>query len=293
MPLCRHGGVSYSGPVSFAPGDPLSSDRQEGGGPRVSPQEYERMAVAAETIRACREALADGGSTIVAATTGLSEPLLEWRHYPEGEVYDPESHAQFFYHTHPGKDRPAREHGHFHTFLRAEGAPSGIRPLLLPEVAVAAAPPAPQAAPLKRGVRDEVSHLIAISIDGAGEPIRLFTTNRWVTGETWYRAEDVILMLDRFRIGDTTPPSLLHRWVAAVVALFRPQIAALLHERDAAIMAWRRRRRSHVFEDVRLEVPSSLDIDLDAQLAVVDGLRGGNARLRPPRLPPMAEGWGS
>ena len=81
--------------------------------------------------------------------------------------------------------------------------PSGVAPLLLPELAVAdvAALP-PQAAPLKRGERDEVSHLIAIAIDFRGEPIRLFTTNRWVTGETWYRAEDVTRMLDRFVIAE-------------------------------------------------------------------------------------------
>jgi hypothetical protein len=291
MPLCRRRGVSYSGPVSFALGDPVLSQGREAGGLRVGQEEQERMAAAAARIRACREELVRAGSTIVVEATGGAAPFSEWRHYPEGEVYDPESHAQFFYHAHPGTGRPAREHGHFHTFLRAEGAPPGVQPLLLPEIAVAHAPP-PQAAPLKRGACDEVSHIVAISVDRAGAPIRLFTTNRWVTGETWYRAEDVIAMLDRFRLGDAAAPALLSRWVAAVVALFRPQIAALLCERDAAVMAWRRRRRAHVFEDVRLEVASSLDIDLDAQLAFVDALGSAGRGDRSARLPPMAEGWG-
>ena len=78
--------------------------------------------------------------------------------------------------------------------------PAGVAPLILPETAVARGSTAsPQAPPLKLGRRDEVSHLVAIALDYAGEPIRLFTTNRWVTGETWYRADDVIKMLDCFK----------------------------------------------------------------------------------------------
>jgi hypothetical protein len=173
--------------------------------------------------------------------------------------------------------------------------PSGVAPLLLPELAVAdvtALPP--QAAPLKRGERDEVSHLIAIAIDIRGEPIRLFTTNRWVTGETWYRAEDVTRMLDRFVIAEREPSVVLNRWIGAMIHLFHPQIAALLQARDETVMAWRRRRRTHVFEDPRLEITSSLDIQLDTQLALVDRARDRSdksAVRRVPALPPMAEGW--
>ena len=190
---------------------------------------------------------------------------------------------------------PARERGHFHTFLRAEGMPPGVAPLLLPELAVAevAALP-PQAAPIKRGSRDEVSHLIAIAVDRRGEPLRLFTTNRWVTGETWYPADDVIQMLDRFVVAEAEPSEVLNRWVGAMIQLFRPQIGALLRARDEAVMAWRRRRRTEVFEDPRLEVTSSLDITLEAQFAFIDAVRlraGRSALHRVAGLPPMGEGW--
>ena len=50
-----------------------------------------------------------------------------------------------------------------------------------------------------------MSHLVAIAVNSRGEPIRLFTTNRWVTGETWYHADDIIGMLDRFAIFDVEP----------------------------------------------------------------------------------------
>jgi hypothetical protein len=59
-------------------------------------------------------------------------------------------------------------------------------------------------------------------------------------------------------------------------------------------MAWRRRRRTQVFEDPRLEITSSLDIQLDTQLALVDRARDGSAEgafRRVSALPPMAEGW--
>lgn len=269
---------------------------RRGEGLRVSRAEIEQMASAAAMIRECRGELARGVGLIAEVTAGAAA-TCDWRHYPDGEVYDPQSHAQYFFHAHPRKGPPAPECGHFHTFLRAEGMPAGIAPLLLPELAVAeAAAPPPQAAPLKRGRRDEVSHLIAIAVDGRGEPIRLFTTNRWVTGETWYRAEDVIRMLDCFEIAEAAPSAALNRWIGAVIRLFHPQIAALLRARDETVMAWRRRRRAPVFEDTRLEVTSGLDIELDAQLAFVDKACCGSAEgaLRHmPGLPAMAEGWES
>jgi hypothetical protein len=192
--------------------------------------------------------------------------------------------------------RAVREHGHFHTFLRAEGMPVGVAPLLLPEVAVADALALPaQAPPLKRGIREEVSHLVAIAVEAQGEPIRLFTTNRWVTGETWYPAEDVISMLDRFVVTEVDPSETLNRWLGAVLRLFRPQIAELLRLRDQAVMAWRRRRRTHVFDDPALEITSSLDISIDAQFAFLDQVRSekaGRSSRRVFVLPAMSEGWG-
>jgi hypothetical protein len=264
-------------------------------GLRVSRAEIEQMTSAGAVIRDCRRELAARDANLLSEVTAGTAALSEWRHYPEGEAYDPKSHSQYFFHAHPATGRPAAEQGHFHTFLRAEGMPIGIAPLLLPELAVADVPALPpQAPPLKRGSRDEVSHLIAIAIDLRGEPIRLFTTNRWVTGEAWYRADDVIRMLDRFAIAAEEPSAVLNRWIGAMMGLFRPQIAALLRARDDTVMAWRRRRRTHVFEDPRLEVTSSLDIELDAQLAFVDGVRFRSAERtlhRVPGVPQMGEGW--
>jgi hypothetical protein len=198
--------------------------------------------------------------------------VVEWSHYPQGDVYDPLSHAQYFYHAHPPEQRTDPEHGHFHTFLRPRGMAPGTRPLIMPELAIADAPSAPVAPPVPQpnqgADNDELSHLVAIAVSETGEPVRLFTTNRWVTGETWYAAADVAAMLDRFAIDLARPSWPLNRWLTAMFRLFRPQMVALVHARDAAVMSFRRRRRGkvHVFEDRRLEVPSTVEIDIDEQV---------------------------
>lgn len=256
-----------------------------------------RAASAASVMRGCRSELAARGSNVVRELVGQTGHVEDWRHYPAGDGYDPISHCQYFFHRHPAPDATG-EFGHFHLFLRAEGMPRGTLPLLLPEAAIANLPTPPQAAPSKRGVRDEVSHLIAIAVDAAGEPVRLFTTNRWVTGETWYRADDVIRMLDRFTLDAAEPAGFVNFWLSAIVRLYQPEIAMLLHKRDAAVMdPRRRRRRVDVFEDPKLEITSSLAIDLDARLAAADRPAADRSAVRqpppPPLLPPMAEGWGS
>src|SRR5262249_24994256 len=133
---------------------------------RVSRDELEQMTSAAAAIGHCRRELAARNANLLSEVTAGSSIISEWRHYPEGEVYDPNSHSQYFFHAHPGKGpQVATECGHFHTFLRAEGMPIGVAPLLLPELAVAGfSTLPPQAPPLKRGTRDEVSHLIAIAV---------------------------------------------------------------------------------------------------------------------------------
>jgi len=264
----------------------------------------DREAAAVAALRECRAALAASGSTVIDAAIGAGESAAaDWVHYPPDEVYDPVSHLQYFYHRHPRAAAaptvlPA-EHGHFHLFLRGEGMPAGVVPMLLPETAVANAPrpgrSAPQSAPLKRGNRDEVCHLVAISVDGRGEPVRLFTTNRWVTGESWYRGDDVARMLDRLRRGGGPDRGgVLDRWIGAVLCLFHADIAALLQERDKAVADWRWRwPRSNALEDARLEIASSRTVDLAARLAAVEAAARPTTALPPRRLPSMADGWGS
>lgn len=221
-------------------------------------ERLETMLAAGREVRDCMRVLAKSGDNIVGELLRGTVTFYEWDHYPKGDVYDRATHAQYYYHAHPEKERPA-EHGHFHTFLRPAGMPKGIRPVPLPN---APAPAEPNAA---------LSHLVAIGMNRYGAPASLFTTNRWVTGETWYRAEDVIRMLDFFDIDLAHPSWPVNRWIGAMLGLFRPQIELLLRKRDEAI-ALRAREvpQGDVFEDRALAITSETAIDIDAQIAAIE-----------------------
>ncbi|MBI4184217.1 MAG: hypothetical protein HY521_09495 [Proteobacteria bacterium] len=221
---------------------------------QLPPERLARMAEAGREILAVYRALERGGDNVVGEILRGVETFYEWGHYPEGDVYDRVTHAQYYYHAHADKAR-GEEHGHFHTFLRPLGMPSGITPAPVPD---GAAP---------KGPNDALSHLIAISMDPMGKPTGLFTTNRWVTAETWYRAEDVAAMVERFEIGHARPSWPTNRWITAMLRLFEPQIVALLHARDRAVADWARAHPgSNVYEDRGLEVTSALPISVEEQI---------------------------
>jgi hypothetical protein len=104
-----------------------------------------------------------------------------------------------------------------------------------------------------------------------GYPVGLFAANRWVTGETWYPADDVIAMLDRFHIDHAAPSWPVNRWISAMSILFRPHAEALLRHRDAMIVAWQAQHAdTDVFEDRRLEITGYLPIDVSAWTAQLE-----------------------
>jgi hypothetical protein len=211
------------------------------------------MAAAGEEVVDCMRVLAKTGDNVVGELLRGAGTFFEWDHYPDGDVFDPGTHAQFFYHAH----RPG-EHGHFHTFLRPKGMPAKCKPAPLPDYE----PPEDE--------DDALSHLVGISMNEHGVPLRLFTTNRWLTGEVWYPAGHVCAMLKRFEIDHTRPSWPVNRWIGAMLQLFRPQIVALLHERDK-IMAGRTARNPDVnhYEDREEEIVSVRDIDIDDHIASI------------------------
>lgn len=223
----------------------------------LSGRRLQEMMTAGADVVECHRVLANTGGNIVGELLRGVETFFEWDHYPPGDVYDGNSHAQFYYHAHPQGVR-TKEHGHFHTFMRPRGMPENMRPA---EVSDFEMPEDPN---------DALCHLIGISMDAFGVPVRLFTTNRWVTGEIWYRAADVRAMLPRFGIDHAQPSWPVNRWITGMVRLFAPQIESLVDARDAAVEAWQTARpERNAFEDRELEVTSMLDIDIDDQIARV------------------------
>ena len=200
------------------------------------------MLMAGAEVLECQQVLERGGINLVSEMLRGEGEFVEYEHYPRNDVYDAESGAQYYYHSHRAL---LDEHGHFHTFMRH------------PNVTTAAS---------SNGDADagsHTTHLIAISMDAYGRPVGLFATNRWVTGEIWKPADTVLDMMSRFRIDHANPSWPVNRWMSSMLILCRPHIEALLTHRDHVLAEWARRHPERdVFEDRELEVTGYLPISV-------------------------------
>ena len=208
------------------------------------------MLDAAREIETCYRVLRKGGLNVVGEVL-RGYDFIEMNHYPPDDVFDADTHSQYYYHAHREVEN---EHGHFHTFVRAGGLPAGCVPLDVPH-AIEARPSGDQA----------ICHLVAVSMDAWGFPIELFTTNRWVTDDSWFRAEDAIAALQGFEIDHAFPSWPTNRWLTAMLRLYRPWIEAMLRHRDASMDAVQAARPAEdVYEDRAIEVIGTMPVDVDA-----------------------------
>ena len=219
-------------------------------------EQLQQMAAAGEEILEIYRVLEKAGSNVVAEVLRHQGTFYQWNHYPPGDSVDWETHSQYYFHAHP-QDQRGGEHGHFHCFMRYDGIAAGARPVALET---------PQA-----DNEDRIGcHLVAISMDKAGFPVGLFTTNRWVTDETWYGAADVGEMLNDFLIDHTHPSWATNRWLSAMFRLFSADISALAEDRDAAVAArMSENPGSDVYEDRGLEITSHRAISVTEKITAV------------------------
>jgi len=224
----------------------------------LSPGELETMAAAGEQILKCYHVLEKSGSNIVGEVLRGQGMFYELEHYPKGDVFDRDSHSQYYYHSHR-----ANEHGHYHTFLREDGMPAGCRPATQSEAA------------FMQERDDKLSHLIAISMNRAGYPIGLFTTNRWVAADNWYAADDVIRMLGAFEMDLAWPSWPVNVWITAILRLFRPQIVDLVRKRDAVVAEYQANHPDEdAFESRECDIPSFQKISVARQINRVNKALG-------------------
>lgn len=223
----------------------------------LSPKKRAAMRAAGQEVFECYRVLEKGGLNVVGEVLKGQGDFVEMEHYPRDDVFDTETHGQYYYHAHRGSDL---EHGHFHTFMRAGGMPAGVAPLDYPQ----ASEPWPRD-------DDAICHLVAIAMDAWGYPTGLFCVNRWVTDEAWYPAEAVIAMLDRFAVDHAFPNWAVNRWITAFLRLYRPHIEALIRHRDQVIAAWQQTYPDRdVFEDRALEITGYLPVAVDELLQQLD-----------------------
>ncbi len=177
--------------------------------------------------------------------TGLAQAALfgathfrEWQHYPRQDARDEANGTEFYYHAHAADERIRHEHGHFHVFSRTEPDGSFV-------------------------------HLVGISLDSYGLPIRLFLTNRWVTGESWVSAASIRPRLNRFCFKGYGPVAPLGDWLTAMIHLYRAEIEALHVMRED----WAKTRsaafssRAALLESRRYQVIAQRRVDLLQRLS--------------------------
>ena len=222
----------------------------------LSQDQLEKMLNAAQMVSETMRVLQKSETNIVGEILKTVDQFYQWEHLPADDVYDRTSHSQYYYHAHEKSETGGGihddEHGHFHTFIRGKAMPDAIRPLPLDDYDP------------NTDISDINTHIIGIGMNDIGVPIRLFTVNRWVSGETWMKAEDILTLLDSYEIDDARPSWPLNLWITNMIILFRPLIEDLIRQRDETIQKWSADNpdTDNVYEDRELEVTSHKDINL-------------------------------
>jgi hypothetical protein len=197
------------------------------------------IASGVERYRAARKALYHWlcltqrhGSLVRAFTAGCTP--LQHQHYPPGDLVAPGSGTQCYYHCHRGDG----EHGHLHLFRR----PRPQRPL---------------------------THLIAISLDGRGLPLALFSVNRWVSEDRWLPTADTLRLLEGVSLNGSACDPHLAGWLLHFLRFYRPRLESVLLQRDLRLSQVATSRRV-ALEARNLEIPSHCPIDWAADLAAAE-----------------------
>jgi hypothetical protein len=169
--------------------------------------------------------------------------IRQWDHYPNRDVVNGPLKCRWFYHCHPPEERGAGEHGHFHLFVDKSAVAPDVLPLVTGR-------PAPES-------QVDVVHIAALSISTDGLPLEWFTVNRWVTDEWLYPAPAIISLLPQISFRGRRGNGQVNRWLTAIVALYRGELADLLLQRDAVLI-----KSDLSGDDQNIEITSRCPVDL-------------------------------
>lgn len=195
--------------------------------------------LAAQELASIQMRLAETGRTLNQAALCGAKEFVEWQHYPNNDLVDERSGYEFYYHAHSADEMPRGEHGHFHVIKRNE-----------------------------KGFH----HLIGIALDQKGLPVRLFTTNQWVTGEEMVDSNFAIQSAMGFQMDIKGRMAPVSKWIGALMQLFQSEIEGLLVKRDREIdrlvakQGCRERilnaREHHVFSECKIDLMGRLSENL-------------------------------
>jgi len=224
----------------------------------MSASTLERMEDAAESLLQCYVELSATGTHVLAEILDGSSPR-QWDHYPHDDVVDAVIGYQFFYHSHSPRDRDAlMEHGHLHVFARTDVHAKAIESDTETDFLCQLNGEEPADA--------RTINLLCVALDAKGLPNRLFTVNRWVTGDHLASATATRRLVNGFHVRSERY-RLITNWLQALLHLFQPQVEQLLIERDRRLLKLAAGRiAAGLLEDESVEILSSIDIDIDQQI---------------------------
>jgi hypothetical protein len=148
-------------------------------------------------------------------------------------VSDTKSGYEFYYHAHSADEIGFDEHGHFHVFRRD----------LLNQ--------------------SRFTHLVGISLNQQGVPVRIFTTNQWVTGEQFQWADCVMHDVCHFDLHAKGRIAPIARWLSAFMHLFEEDIEQIVLARDLKVAQLSEKNDlASVFESRQHHILTQCNIDL-------------------------------
>jgi hypothetical protein len=217
----------------------------------LTTEEKGRRWIAATRLVQSLQGLAQRGQQVVQEMIGAAS-FVEWEHYPENDVRDKKRASQYFYHAHPGLQRPFTEHGHFHLFVHAQEL--GLRSK-------------------SRRYEEAPAHVFAVSMNAQGLPTGFFVVNRWVTKGPWLSYAECEIAIDNFAVKGRQGNKDINCFLTSLVSLYRTQILALIQQRDVVVeklcaQAGSVGDRRSLFANRQIEVlcytPISLLADIEA-----------------------------
>jgi hypothetical protein len=196
-----------------------------------------KLGLAAETLAAIQLGYAQKGQSLAQAALCGAAHFVEWQHYPRNDVTDANSGYEFYYHAHATDVTECAEHGHFHVFRRDATDQSHF------------------------------THLVAISLNQTGIPVRIFTTNQWVTGEQFQWADRVMDNIRDFHLCTKGRMVPIANWLGAFLQLFESEIEQIVLARDLKIAQLSEEDElSNVLESRRYHILTQCNIDLFSRL---------------------------
>lgn len=195
--------------------------------------EHEQDQLWATRLVECMKSMGARHTSAVLLSLNGSNSIKPYQRYPEKPHYFGDKHWHAFYHCHEAPAQPFDEHGHYHFFTRVNRD-------------------------------DEWSHVIAMGMDGFGQPLRLLTTNLWVTDGKWFDASKLQNQMNI--LTNSQEQDLATEWFKYLLLLYQYEINELLIARDNKVTNLFPKHQDQCYLDRSVYYLSEMDINLRQQL---------------------------